>query len=56
MGYVKGDKVIVYLSAKDRSHQSVDYKICKVVACGEFDLMCETIATIDEISTDVDLQ
>ena len=44
MEYVKGDKVIVYLSAKDRTHESVDYKICRVVACGEFDLVCETIS------------
>lgn len=49
MEYVKGDKVIVYLSAKDRTHESVDYKICKVVASGEFDLMCETISTYSRL-------
>lgn len=43
MEYVKGDKVIVYLSARDRTHGSADYKICRVVVSGAFDLICETV-------------
>lgn len=49
MEYVKGDKVIVYLSAKDRTHESVDFKICKVVASGEYDLMCETVGSFTRL-------
>ena len=49
MEYVKGDKVIVYLSAKDRTHESADFKICRVVANGEFDLLCETEGTFNKL-------
>ena len=49
MEYVKGDKAIVYLSAKDRNHDGAEYKICKVVAIGQFDLMCETLGTFTRL-------
>ena len=49
MDYLKGDRVIVYLSTQERKNKSVEYRICKVVASGEFDLICETIGNFTKI-------
>ncbi len=49
MGYEKGDKVIVYLSTKDREKENAEYRICKVTAVGKFDLLCETFGSFTKL-------
>ena len=49
MEYVKGDKVIVYLSTQDRKKRECDFKVCTVIACGVHDLMCETVGSFTKV-------
>ena len=42
MDYKKDDLVIVYISNQDREQNHCDYKICRVVASGIHDVICET--------------
>ncbi len=49
MGYKVGDRVLVYLSLKTRNNCEFDYRFCKVVLVGLYDLICETEGTFSKI-------
>ena len=40
-GFKVGDDVVVYLSTRTRGSDVPEYRICKVVAIGKYDLMCD---------------
>lgn len=49
MEYCEGDNVLVYLSTKTRENEELEYRFCKVVLVGEFDLICETSNTFKKL-------
>ena len=48
-GYKEGDDVIVYLSTKTRDVDESEYRICKVIAVGIYDLICETPSKFSKV-------
>lgn len=45
MDYVEDDLVVVFLSTQGRDKKDCNFKICKVLAVGVYDLHCETLDT-----------
>lgn len=49
MEYCEGDNVLVHVSTKTRNSNEAEYRFCKVVFVGCYDLICETKGTFSKI-------